>query len=87
MRHSSSAAHPAVINRMLSSDNAARKQTCPLVPEEFFCVTDHKYFLLFMANMCKSCSKLKEAHDAFGILCSLSNNTSDLTPGVNHLGA
>lgn len=32
----SSAAHPAVLNRILSSDNAARKQT---VPEEFICGT------------------------------------------------
>lgn len=83
----SSAAHPAVINRIPSSDNAARKQT--LVHSSLRSSSGarwHEYFLLFMVKMCKSCSKIEEAHNAVGILCWFSNNASDLTPGVNHPG-
>lgn len=35
--------------------------------------------------MCKSGSEIEEMHNAFGMLW-LSNNTSALTPGVNHEG-
>lgn len=82
----SSAPHPAVINRILSSDNAVRKQTLVHLSLRSSSGTQwHKNFLPFMVKMCKSGSKIEETHNAVGIRSSVSNNTFDLTPGVNHL--
>lgn len=82
----SSVAHPAAINRILSSDNAARKHT--LIHSSLRSSSGaqwHEDFLLFMVKMCGSSSKIEETHNAVGILSSLSNNACDLTPSVNRL--
>lgn len=65
----SSAAHPAAINRMLSSDNAARKRI--LIhpsPVSSSGARWHTVLLLFMAEMCKLCLNMEEAHNALGML-------------------
>lgn len=53
---------------------------CLFIPGEFIWGTVARALSTIMVKMHKSCSKLEETHNAAGILSSLSNNASDLTP-------
>lgn len=85
-----SGTHPAVINRMLSSDNQDRKQapvplslkTGPL--EAVVALSTHPRSDLPSLNTPKKTPE--EVLNGFGILRSLLNNIPGLTSEVNHPG-